>query len=69
MENYDYIINAGKSQDECEPVAAAPNKEKAIESAQLLLMQCGHNYAEVVFMPENDVNTNEVIWTSEEVFK
>ena len=37
MVNHDYIINAGKSQNDCTPVMAASTKEEAIEKAKELL--------------------------------
>lgn len=67
MINHDYIINAGKSQDNCEPIKAAPDKAKAIEAAKLLLAEHRYEYTEVVFMPESDININEVVWTSKGV--
>ena len=64
MINHDYIINAGKSQNDCTPLMAASTKEEAIEKAKALVEQHMYVCAEVVFMPESDINTNEVIWTS-----
>ena len=64
MINHDYIINVGKSQNDCTPLMAASTKEEAIEKAKVLIEQHTYEYAEVVFMPESDINTNEVIWTS-----
>lgn len=64
---YDYIINAGKSQDNCEPIKAASTKEEAIEKAKVLVGQHMYEYTEVVFMPESDININEVVWTSKGV--
>ena len=67
MINHDYIINAGKSQNDCTPLMAASTKEEAIEKAKVLIEQHTYEYTEVVFMPESDINTNEVIWTSKGV--
>lgn len=64
---YDYIINAGKSQDNCEPIKAASTKEEAIEKAKVLVEQHTYEYTEVVFMPESNININEVVWTSKGV--
>ena len=67
MVNHDYIINAGKSQNDCTPLMAASTKEEAIEKAKVLIEQHTYEYSEVVFMPESDINTNEVVWTSKGV--
>ena len=64
MLNHDYIINAGKSQNKCEQVNAALTKEEAIEKAKVLIEQHTYEYTEVVFMPESNININEVVWTS-----
>ena len=67
MVGHDYIINAGKSQNNCVPVNAALTKEEAIEKAKVLIEQHTYEYTEVVFMPESDININEVVWTSKGV--
>ena len=67
MVSHDYIINAGKSQNSCVPVNAALTKEEAIEKAKVLIEQHTYKYTEVAFMPESDINTNEVVWTSKGV--
>ena len=64
MVNNDYIINAGKSQNDCAPLMAASTKEEAIEKAKVLIEQHKYKYTEVVFMPESDISINEVVWTS-----
>ena len=67
MVNHDYIINAGKSQNDCTPLMAASTKEEAIKKAKVLIEQHTYEYTEVVFMPESDININEVVWTSKGV--
>ena len=64
MVSHDYIINAGKSQNNCAPLIATPTKEEAIEKAKVLVEQHKYKYTEVVFMPESDIDINEVVWTS-----
>lgn len=59
---YDYIINAGSSQDNCLPVASARIAEEGIAKASRYV-ELGQ-YAEVVYMPEDDDGTNEVVWHS-----
>ena len=67
MINHDYIINAGKSQNDCTPLMAASTKEEAIEKAKVLIEQHTYEYTEVVLMPESNININEVVWTSKGV--
>ena len=67
MVSHDYIINAGKSQNNCAPLMAASTKEEAIEKAKVLIEQHTYEYTEVVLMPESDININEVVWTSKGV--
>ena len=64
MVNNDYIINAGKSQNDCMPLMAASAKEEAIEKAKVLVEQHKYKYTEVVLMSESNIDINEVIWTS-----
>ena len=67
MINHDYIINVGKSQNDCTPLMAASTKEEAIEKAKVLIEQHTYEYTEVVLMPESDIDINEVVWTSKGV--
>ena len=59
---YDYIINAGDYNDNLQPYIAAPSKEEGIKYAKQALMF--YRYTEVVYMPEDDIDTNEVVWRS-----
>ena len=59
---YEYIINAGNSLDELRPTYSAPTEEEAISGAKELLST--YKYTEVVFMPCDDLDINEVIWRS-----
>lgn len=63
--HYDWILNAGPSKDNLAPYCAFPTKEEAIKSAKNALNFW--NFTEVVYMPEDDVDTNEVVWRSWEV--
>ena len=67
MVSHDYIINAGKSQNDCTPLMAASTKVEAIEKAKVLVKLHKYKYTEVVFMPESDISINEVVWTSKGV--
>lgn len=63
---YDYIINAGDYDDELDPYHTAySTKEEAIEEAKKLLDT--YEFTEVVYMPEDDEDINEVVWRSWEV--
>ena len=59
---YDYIVNAGDSQDCCLPVESARTVEDGIAKASRYV-ELGQ-YAEVVYMPEDDDDINEVVWHS-----
>ena len=61
-ESYPYIINAGMKKDDLQPYLAAPSKEEGIKYAKQALMF--YRYTEVVYMPEDDIDTNEVVWRS-----
>ena len=60
---FDYIINVGMEKDDLEPALAYPTKDEAIREAQKL-NDLFYEFTEVVYMPEDDVDTNEVIWRS-----
>ena len=62
-ESYGYIVNAGMEKDDLEPVLAYPDKDEAISEA-VRLVNLFYGFAEVVYMPETDVDTNEVVWRS-----
>jgi hypothetical protein len=60
-ETYDYVINVG-NYDLYPYGLSFSTKDAAIEEAKKLLEQ--YSYSEVVYMPEDDVDVNEVIWRS-----
>lgn len=64
-EKCDWILNAGPSKDNLAPYCAFPTKEEAISSARNALNFW--NFTEVVYMPEDDPDTNDVVWRSWEV--
>jgi hypothetical protein len=64
-EGYEWILNAGPSKDNLAPYCAFPTKEEAISSARNALNFW--NFTEVVYMPEDDPDTNDVVWRSWEV--
>lgn len=61
-ESYPYIINVGMEKDNLQPYLAAPTEDKGIIEAKIALKF--YTYAEVVYMPEDDIDTNEVVWRS-----
>ena len=60
-----YVVFAGESRSEENPMSAWPTEESAIEAGQVLLDSNSYKYVEVVLMPEDDIDTNEVIWWGE----
>lgn len=57
-----YIINVGSEVDELLPYEAAATKEEAIDAAEKLLIF--YDYTEVVYMPEDNDDINDVVWRS-----
>jgi hypothetical protein len=64
-----YVVFAGKSCDEENPMSAWLTEESAIEAGKAILASKSifYKYVEVVLMPEDDIDTNEVIWWGENV--
>lgn len=60
--SYPYIINVGMEKDNLQPYLAAPTEDKGIIEAKIALKF--YTYTEVVYMPEDDIDTNEVVWKS-----
>jgi hypothetical protein len=65
-ESFDYIVNAGPTTDNLTPLCAYKTKEDAIAGAQRLAAEkiSAFKYTEAVYMPEDDIDTNEVVWRS-----
>lgn len=65
-EKFDYLLFSGKTKDDLRPACAYKSKEDAIEAAKRLGAEKipGLKYTEVVYMPEDDDDTNEVVWRS-----
>lgn len=65
-EKFDYLLFAGPTKDDLHPTCAYKNKEDAIDAAKRLeaekikKLKC----IEVAFMPEDDIDTNEVVWSN-----
>ena len=65
-EKFDYLLFAGPAKDDLRPACAYKYKEDAIEAANRLLAEkLPHfKYVEVVLMPEDNVDINEVVWSN-----
>ena len=61
-EKFDYILNAGKKKDNLYPICAFKTKELAIEGRSTSPYKV-YQYFEVVYMPEDNDDINEVVWT------
>ena len=57
----DYIINVGQNKQDLGPYDSASTREKAIAMAENFSKH--HKMVEVVYMPEDDVDINEIIWS------
>mgnify|MGYP003294587879 CR=1 FL=1 len=61
-ESFPYILNAGKQRDDLRPICAYKSKEDAMVGAVALKSENVYKYFEVVYMPEDNVDINEVVW-------
>lgn len=61
LTTYPYIINAGQDQSNLEPVMAAETLETALRKAHDI-ERTQHLFAEVVYMPEDDEDINDVMY-------
>ena len=70
-EKFDYIVNAGPTRDNLRPACAYKTKEDAIAGAERLVAEKipGLKYTEVVYMPEDNDDINEVIWKNFKTLK
>lgn len=61
---YDYIVNAGPTKDDLRPCCAYRYKEDAIQGAKNLEAEKIKKLSciEVVLMPEDNDDINEVVW-------
>jgi hypothetical protein len=58
-----YILFAGETKDSLYPLKAFRDKDEAIADAKETV-KLGCPCAEVCYMPEDDVDTNEVVWSN-----
>ena len=61
---HDYIMFAGKTQDDLHPISAWVHKEDAIDAAKRLLETKVYKCIEITYMPEDDDDINEIVWTN-----
>ncbi len=63
-EKFDYVVNAGPTRNNLRPACAYKTKEDAITGAERLAAEKipGLKYTEVVYMPEDNDDVNEVVW-------
>lgn len=63
---FDYLLFAGPAKDNLRPACAYKYEEDAIEAAKRLEAEkiSGMKCIEVAFMPEDDDDTNEVVWSN-----
>ena len=65
-EKFDYLLFAGSTKNDLYPTCAYKTAEDAIEAAKRLRAErLPHfKYIEVVNMPEDNDNINEVVWAT-----
>lgn len=65
-EKFDYLLFAGKTKDTLNPACAYKYKKDAIEAAKRLEAEKikGMKCIEVCYMPEDDDDINEVVWSN-----
>lgn len=68
-ESFPYILNAGNKKDNLSPICAYKTEEDALVGVVALKSVKVYKYFEVVYMPEDDDDINEVVWTSWEGLK
>ena len=61
-DHYDWILNVGDQKDDLAVYMACPTKEEAIRYARKALSFW--RFTEVVYSPEDDTDTDEVVWRS-----
>ena len=57
-----YVIFVGQTKDNLQPFESAPSERDAVQQAQQL--QTMFAYTEAVYMPEDDLDINVVVYTT-----
>ena len=60
----DYVIFAGESKNDLYPISAWSDKEEAIQEARRLAVVSIFKCVEVTYMPEDNDDIIEVVWTN-----
>ena len=60
QEENEYIINVGEARDQMEPFESAHTEKEGRERAEELTEF--YNCVEVVYMPQENVDINEIVW-------
>lgn len=63
-EKFDYLLFAGEKKDDLYPICAYKTKEDAMVGAVALKSENVYKCFEVVYMPEDDEDTNKVVWSN-----
>ena len=59
-----YVLFGGYTKDDLQPISAWLTQDDATMAGGILLENTPYSVAEVVYMPEDDVDTNVVVWSS-----
>ena len=62
QEENDYIINVGDSRDDLTPIDSAATYEEGVKKCKGYLDDGDFRYAELVYMPIDDDDINDVVW-------
>ena len=67
-ESFPYIVFVGATKKSLYPTVACPTEEEALHKAKSLAalgkVNADYKCVEAVYMPEDDDDTNEVVWTN-----
>lgn len=63
IKTFDYLLFAGPVEDTLYPIGAYKTKEDAIEAAKSIKAE-GMVCKEIIFAPEDDAGTSEVVWSN-----
>lgn len=59
-----YVLFGGYTKDDLQPISAWLTQDDATRAGGILLENTPYSVAEVVYMPEDDVDINVVVWSS-----
>ena len=55
-----YVIFAGNTRDNLQPISSAPTKKSAIADAEAL--QSKYSCVEAIYMPEDNLDINKIVY-------